>query len=93
MNIEKPYWVCTSDDYPFPGHDFNRDIVEPGDIEEFPEGAVGVRVDGDFWLVAILPLEKYRDVSIEDIVVEFWPDIENPRFCPDSTDMEDMAGV
>lgn len=82
--MKDPYWVYGSESYPFPGDDFNREIIEPGVDDTFPDGAVGVRVDGDFWTVAVLPFEKYHNTSIEDIVAEFWSDIEDPIFKPDS---------
>lgn len=83
MDIKPPYWVAKSDD--LPALDFNREIVAPGLIDVFPEGAIGVRVDDDFWSVAALPFEKYRNVPIQDIVAEFWPDImTKAEFNPDS---------
>lgn len=66
-----------------PGNDFNREIVPPGENETFPDGAVGIRIDDDFWVVAALPY-SYREVSIEDIVAEFWPEVSAPVFKPDS---------
>ena len=83
-DLKSPYWAYGKTDYPFPGHDFCREIVEPGTNKTYPQGAVGVRVDGDFWEVAALPLDEFRDTSIEEIVGLFWPDITDARFEPDS---------
>lgn len=55
-----------------PFDDFSKEIVEPGTNETFPNGAVGIRVDDDFWAVAALPYE-YKDTPIEEIVAEYWP--------------------
>lgn len=66
-----------------PGNDFNREIVEPGVNETYPEGALGVRVDDDFWTVAVFPLE-FRDLSIETLVPIVWPKITDAEFRPDS---------
>jgi len=82
--LERPYWVILeSDDEPFPAHDFNREIVRPGLLPDFPEGAVGIRIDWNFWPVAALPYEEYKDVPIRKIVNEFWPQIDRPRYGPD----------
>ena len=69
-----------------PFNDFNRDIIEPNTNEEIPEGAVLVRNDDDFWIIACLPYETYKDKPIQSIVAEFWPDVEDPVFNPDSSD-------
>lgn len=72
MTLKKPYWVMPSDeDMPF--DDFNREIVTPGLLPEFPDGAVGVRVDDDFYCIAALPFKEYIGVTIQEIVKEFWP--------------------
>lgn len=88
--LREPYFVSETDvvedDYIgfAPGNDFNREIIPPGESDSFPDGAIGVRIDDDFWAVAALPYEKYIDVPIEDIVAEFWPNHTNPTFGPDS---------
>ncbi len=69
-----------------PGHDFNREIVAPGKNENFPEGVLGIRVDDDFWAVAVLPL-RFAELSIENLVEVIWPDIyPEAEFRPDSRD-------
>ena len=79
-NLAEPYWVTTE---PFPYRDFCREIVPPdGRNPVFPDGAVGIRVDDDFWAVAALPWEC-RFYSVQEIVAALWPDIVDPRFCPD----------
>lgn len=80
--LEKPYYVERDT---LPGLDFNREIVEPGMNKTFPDGAVGVRVDSDFWAVAALPYGEYRDKPIKDIVAEFWPQyLDQASFGADS---------
>lgn len=67
------------------GRDFNREIVEPGTNETFPDGAVGIRVDDDFWTVGALPLKDYRTMPLPQIVSIFWPEVTDPIFKPDSS--------
>ena len=81
--LSHPYYV--SKELPFEQNDFNREIVEPNTVDELPDGAVGVRCDDDFWVVAILPY-SYKEKTIQEIVAEFWPDEKNPLFNPDSGD-------
>tara|TARA_Y100001973_G_C5082462_1_gene273176 strand:+ start:448 stop:813 length:366 start_codon:yes stop_codon:yes gene_type:complete len=90
--LQEPYFASEPETYeeghtgfPF-GNDFNREIAEPGEVERFPNGAVAIRIDCDFWLVGALPLEEYRNVPIEEIVAKFWPDVTNPEFNPDHGD-------
>ncbi len=65
-------------------NDFCREILHPSDNnEDFPEGAVGIRVDDDFWTVAVLPYE-YVGWTLEDVVKDLWPCLEEPRLEPDS---------
>lgn len=90
--INKPYWVTPTEELPFEECDFNREIIEPETNEHFPEGAVGIRVDDNFWAVAALPL-SYREKTIEQIVTEFWPDAKNPTYKPDSNDKEAWAKI
>lgn len=86
MKLEKPYYVSTGS---LPGIDFNRELILPGTNETFPDGAVGVRVDDDFWAVAALPWDEYNQKPIEEIVREFWADYEHEaQFCPDSGTVE-----
>lgn len=80
-NLADPYWVTPSSDFPF--RDFNREIVPPGVNERFPDGAVGVRADDDFWVLAALPYSCVA-FSIEEIVHAIWPEITNAEFMPDS---------
>jgi hypothetical protein len=90
--LQAPYFADEPETYeegrtgfPF-GNDFNREIVEVGTNKDFPNGAVGIRIDCDFWIVGALPLEEYRDVPIEEIVAKFWPDVTDPSFHPDHGD-------
>jgi hypothetical protein len=84
--LEAPYWMARD---ALPGLDFNRQIVEPGTNETFPDGAIGVYVDDDFYCVAALPYEAYREVGIETIVAEFWPGyVTEATYAPDSGTIE-----
>lgn len=63
--------------------DLNRDIAHPGDNADIPEGAVGIRGDWDFWLVAYLP-HRFSGLSCKDIASCIWPDVDNVIALPDS---------
>lgn len=83
-SIQSPF---VTDDT-LPGIDFNREIVEPGMNETFPDGCVGIRVDDDFWAVAALPL-SYRDTPLPDLVRALWPHYaDQADFTPDHGTME-----
>ena len=47
------YWALTTEIIGF--DDFNRDIIEPNTNKEILEGAVLVRNDDDFFIIACLP--------------------------------------
>lgn len=80
----EPWWVALDG---LPDHDFNREIHHPGEEDEeddaFPDGALRIMVDDDFWCVARLPYE-FRDLSIETLVGVLWPEIADAEFRPDS---------
>jgi hypothetical protein len=66
-----------------PGYDFNREIVQPGTNEHFPHGALGVRVDENFWAVAAMPL-RFAGLSIQVIVAILWPTlVSEAEYGPD----------
>jgi len=69
-----------------PFTDFNRDVIEPNTNDEVPDGVVMVRNDDDFWIIANLPYNLYKGKTIQEIVAEFWPDVKDPQFHPDSGD-------
>lgn len=71
-DLKSPYWALPDDKGPWPGLDFNREIVTPGTNDTFPDGALGIRVDDDFWAVAALPL-SWKDQPLADIVASLWP--------------------
>lgn len=52
--------------------DFNREIIHPGTFERYPDGAIAIRVDGDFFIAAIYPYE-FIDISLPDIAALLWP--------------------
>ena len=87
-DIVEPYWFHPYErNKPFPGLDFNRELVPPGTFSKYPEGAVGIRVDDDFWAMAALPW-KYADTPLFRIVKELWPECvaEGVTYGPDSDD-------
>jgi hypothetical protein len=65
-----------------PSHDFNFEVLQ---APEFPEGALKVMSDHDFWTVAFLPL-RFRDLGCETVVRALWPDIANPVILPEHGD-------
>ena len=87
MTEELPlFWTKSTG---LPGFDFNRHVIEPGDKEAYPGGAIAIYVDGDFWCVGVLPFEDYKDKSIQDIVAEVWPDhVEQATYAPDHGTLE-----
>lgn len=83
--IQPPYFFHEKD---LPGIDFNRELVEPGEHEGFPDGAVGIRADGDFWTVAALPY-ALKDVPLTEIVKQLWPQYaDEAKLCPDHGTVE-----
>ena len=53
-------------------NDFNKEILVPGISKKFPEGATKIRVDDDFWAVAVFPY-KFKNLSVREIVAVLWP--------------------
>jgi hypothetical protein len=92
LNDEGRYLMRLGDWYfgkgdTLPFHDFNREILHPGESNSLPEGALGIRVDDDFWIVALLPYE-YAVLDIRTLVRIIWPDIyPTAEFNPDSDDV------
>jgi hypothetical protein len=76
MKFHPPYWFHTDiDDSPLSTfNDFNKEIIEAGVSKKLPNGAVGIRVDSDFWAVAFLPLE-FKSKTVQEIVLELWPEL------------------
>lgn len=66
-----------------PFRDLNREISHPGEDPDLPEGAVGIRCDWDFWLVAYLPY-RFKNLSCKEIAASIWPDVEDVIALPDS---------
>ena len=86
--LKKPFWAHkTGPKDELPSWDFCREIIGSGVNKKFPDGALGIRVDDDFWVVAVLPLE-YCDWKLEDIVADLWPHIFHPTFHADSGTIE-----
>lgn len=86
-DIQKPYYF--HNDPPF--LDFNKEIVAPGLLDNFPDGVLGIRCDDDFWAVAGLPLE-FDELETPEIVEVLWPEFrEEASYGPDSiTTAEDV---
>jgi hypothetical protein len=72
-------WWVSGDD--LPAWDFNREIVRPGH-HDFPDGAIGIRVDDDFWVVGLIPYE-YEPLSIQELVEVLWTYVTEPEFGKD----------
>ena len=64
------YWVYDAASIPF--NDFNKEICLPGVHPDFPEGALGIRADENFWQVGLLPY-RFHELSMEDIAGILWP--------------------
>ncbi len=84
ISLDDPYWAVPSHRLPF--HDFNKEIVLPGTNDSFPDGAIGIRVDDNFFEVAALPY-TYLSLSVKEIVSMLWPEImgrADLTFAPDA---------
>ncbi len=82
--LHDPYWACPDDADIWPGLDFNRELLPPGESDKFPRGSVGIRIDDDFWQVAALPWE-WREATLSEIVAALWPSrFSVATFEPDS---------
>lgn len=55
--------------YPF--NDFTKEIVE-FEIDDYPEGAIDIRGDDNFWIFAVFPL-KFKTLTVQEIVSVVWP--------------------
>lgn len=79
MVRKKEFWyACVN----IPAMDFNKEVLPPGMQHDLPHGAVGIRVDDNFFVVALLPW-RFRDLSTKDIVSVLWPSVQNPQIFPD----------
>ena len=83
--ISHPFWVMPSTSFGW--RVFNKCLVEPNANTTFPDGAIGIYVDHDFWAVAALPI-SYADKSIQQIVSELWPELTDCEFGPDSRESD-----
>jgi hypothetical protein len=63
--------------------DLNREIAHPGTSSDIPDGAVGLRGDWDFWIVAYLPY-RFVHLSCMEIASCIWPDVKDVVALPDS---------
>lgn len=84
--LVKPY--CAIDDDPenkdhWPGNDFTRQLIAPGTSDEWPDGAIGIYIDGNFWAVAALPW-SWLDRPLPEVVKSLWPSkFTDAEFCDD----------
>lgn len=83
-DAEVDHWY-SQDHQQLPGHDFNREIVGPGENEDAPDGCVKIMCDVDFYEVANLPF-RFKELSCADVVSVLWPDIKSPTIYPDHGD-------
>jgi len=89
IELTKPYFYAPDH---LAGLDFNRQIIEPGVRDDWPDGALGLYVDDNFWCVAALPLEEYRNIPLPEIVKAFWPMyFDQATFTPDHGTIERKA--
>jgi hypothetical protein len=77
------HWYHRSDD--LPAHNFNREIVSPGEDDKAPDGCLRVMSDSNFYEIANLPF-RFTALSCAEIVSALWPDIEQPAIYPDHGD-------
>lgn len=81
--LASPYWARPDENEPWPGSDFTRELAAPGTNATFPEGAVGIYIDDDFWCVAALPW-AWREVPLAELVGTLWPTrVPTAEFMPD----------
>lgn len=79
--VEVEHWYSRD----LPSHDFNRELVRPGENAERPEGCVRIMSDTDFYEVANLPLH-FEALSCAEVVATLWPDVPTPMIYPDHGD-------
>ena len=90
IKTPKPYWVEPLRHHPC--HDYTKEVVKPGVNETFPEGGVGLRVDGDFWIVAVIPY-VYRFETTEQLVNQLWEDLTVYTIMPDHKEESDAEST
>lgn len=85
IDLRNPYWAEPDDGGALSTFaDFTRELSPPGMNWRFPKGAIGIRVDYDFWLVAVLPWE-WLDRPLPEVVALLWPSmIPHASYKPDS---------
>jgi hypothetical protein len=74
------YWAYDADSIPF--EDFNKEIYPPGVHPDFPEGVLSIRVDDNFWQVALLPY-RFHELSMEYLAQILWPGLTDCYFNED----------
>jgi hypothetical protein len=78
--LNEDYWVYDAESVPF--CDFNKEIYPPGVHPDFPDGVMGIRADGNFWQVALLPY-RFHELSMEYIAGILWPGRPDCYFAED----------
>ncbi|MBY3433750.1 hypothetical protein HFN89_06260 [Rhizobium laguerreae] len=76
---EVDHWYSETE---LPAHDFNREIVNPGENPDAPDGCVRIMSDSDFYEVANLPYH-FEPLSCAEIVSVLWPGVQKPKIYPD----------
>jgi hypothetical protein len=72
-------------------NDFTRQIVPPGGTLEgksgkkslFPDGAVLIWGDFNFWILAMIP-PRFAQLSLSEVVTAIWPQVADPVLYPDA---------
>lgn len=67
--LHEEFWF----DPTHPWNDYCFDVEKPGINDVYPNGCIGIRVDDDFWVVAVFPL-GFLGMSIQEMVQVLWPD-------------------
>ena len=74
-----------------PWKDFTREMIDPGyttttedgEVDTtYLDGALIIRGDFNFWMVAVLP-RRFENVPLADLVKVIWPHVEEPMLYPD----------
>ncbi|MCS4089062.1 hypothetical protein [Rhizobium sp. BK176] len=80
-DAETEHWYSSD----LPSHDFNREILKPGENDKAPDGCVRIMSDTDFWEIANLPFH-FEKLTCGEIVSVLWPDVPEPKIYPDHGD-------
>ncbi len=66
----------------------NRELAAPGALPEYPDGAVAIRSDGNFWTEAVLPW-TLLEVPLPELAAALWPRVlEKPELAEWGPDVQ-----